>query len=74
MQFFHIFLISYAIQGHPIERTFLLESSEQCEVALRANEPLINMLGADAFCIDTGQLSSSIRPRLRPSAQSVGHQ
>ena len=74
MQFFHIFLISYAIQGHPIERTFLLESSEQCEVALRANEPLIDMLGADAFCIDTGQLSQSIRPKLRPSAQNADHQ
>ena len=74
MQFFHIFLISYAIQGHPIERTFLLENSEQCQVAIRANAPLIDMLGADAYCINTGQLSKSIRPKLRPSAQSVDRQ
>lgn len=74
MQFFHIFMISYVIQGHPLERTFLLETSEQCQVAIRANEPLIEMLGADAFCINTGRLSQSIRPKLRPSAQSVARQ
>lgn len=66
MQTFYIFLISYSIQGHPIERTLLLESSEQCQIAIRANEPLSDALGADLFCIDTGRISKSIRPKLRP--------
>ena len=67
MQFFYIFIFSYAIQGHPIERTLLLETSEQCQVAIRANERLVQILGADAYCINTGILSKRIRPQLRPS-------
>ena len=67
MQFFYIFIFSYAIQGHPIERTLLLETSEQCQVAIRSNEQLAKMLGADLFCVNTGRISKSIRPQLRPS-------
>ncbi len=67
MQFFYIFIFSYAIQGHPIERTLLLETSEQCQVAIRSNEQLAEMLGADLFCVKTGRISKSIRPQLRPS-------
>lgn len=74
METFYIFLISYSIQGHPIERTILLENSNQCQIAIRANEPLSDALGADMYCIDTGRISKSIRPRLRPSAQSEEHQ
>ena len=74
METFYIFLISYSIQGHPIERSLLLENSEQCQIAIRANEPLSNALGADLFCIDTGRISQSIRPKLRPSIQSEAHQ
>jgi len=66
MQFFYIFIFSYAIQGHPIERTLLLETSEQCQVAIRSNEQLAEMLGADLFCVNTGRISQSIRPQLRP--------
>ena len=74
METFYIFLISYTIQGHPIERTLLLENSNQCEIAIRANEPLSNELNANLFCIDTGRISKSLRPKLRPSTQSEGHQ
>lgn len=74
METFYIFLISYTLKGHPIERTILLENSEQCQIAIRANEPLSDSLGADMFCLDTGRISKSIRPRLRPSTQSEGHQ
>jgi hypothetical protein len=74
METFYIFLISYSIQGHPIERTILLETSNQCQIAIRANEPLSDALGADMYCIDTGRISKSIRPRLRPSTQSEAHQ
>lgn len=65
METFYIFLISYSIQGHPIERTLLLETKDQCQIAIRANEPLSDALGADLFCIDTGRISQSIRPKLR---------
>jgi len=68
METFYIFLISYSLQGHPIERTLLLENSEQCQIAIRANEPLSTALGADLYCIDTGRISKSIRPRLRPES------
>jgi len=74
METFYIFLISYTLQGHPIERTLLLETKEQCQIAIRANEPLSDALGADLFCIDTGRISQSIRPKLRPSTQSEAHQ
>jgi len=68
METFYILLFSYSIQGHPIERTLLLETSEQCQIAIRANEPLSDALGADLFCIDTGRISQSIKPRLRPES------
>ena len=74
METFYIFLISYTLQGHPIERTLLLESNEQCQIAIRANEPLSNELNADLFCIDTGRISKSLRPKLRPSVRSEDHQ
>ena len=66
METFYILLFSYSIQGHPVERTLLLENSEQCQIAIRANEPLSDALGADLFCIDTGKISKSIKPKLRP--------
>jgi hypothetical protein len=74
METFYIFLISYTLQGQPIERTLLLENADQCQIAIRANEPLSNELNADLFCIDTGRISSSLRPKLRPSIRSEGHQ
>ena len=74
METFYIFLISYTLQGHPIERTLLLENSNQCQIAIRANEPLSNELNANLFCIDTGRISKSIRPKLRTSIQSEDHQ
>lgn len=74
METFYIFLISYSIQGHPIERTLLLENKDQCQIAIRANEPLLDALGADLFCIDTGRISRSIRPKLRPQSGNEAYQ
>ena len=74
METFYIFLISYTLKGYPIERTILLKNSEQCQIAIRANEPLSDSLGADMFCLDTGRISNSIRPRLRPSTQNEDRQ
>ena len=69
METFYIFLISYTLQGHPVERTWILENSEQCQIAIRANEPVSTALNADLFCIDTGRLSTSIKPKLRPEGE-----
>ena len=67
MQFFHIFMLSYTLNGYPVESRLYLQNSEQCQVAIRANEQLVQILDADAFCVNTGILSKSIRPKLRPS-------
>ena len=74
MQFFHIFMLTYTLNGYPIENKLYLENSDQCQVAIRANERFGQILGVDAYCINTGILSKSIRPKLRPSAQSVARQ
>ncbi len=74
MQFFYIFMLTYTLNGYPVESRLYLQNSEQCQVAIRANERLVQILGADAYCINTGILSKSIRPRLRPSAQNVDRQ
>ena len=55
METFYVLLFSYTLKGYPVERTLLLESSEQCNTAIRANEDVATMLGADLFCIDTCQ-------------------
>ena len=65
METFYIYLISYTLQGHPTERTLILENKDQCQIAIRANEPLSDAIGADLFCIDTGRISTSLRPKLR---------
>lgn len=72
METFYVLLFSYTLKGYPVERTLLLESSAQCNTAIRANEDVATMLGADLFCIDTGRISKSIRPRLRPEGLTDG--
>jgi hypothetical protein len=43
------------------------DSSKACFDALRAAEALSDTMLADLFCENTGKLSASIRPKLRPS-------
>ena len=64
MEFFYIFMIEYTLRGHLMQRTFLLENSEQCQMAIRGNEELATALDANMYCINTGRLSKSIRPKL----------
>ena len=49
MQFFHIFMLAYTLNGYPVESKLYLQNSEQCQVAIRANERLVQILGADAY-------------------------
>lgn len=66
METFYLFVMVYTLQNHEITIRVPLETSAQCQIAIRANEPLSSELNADLYCIDTGRISKSIRPKLRP--------
>ena len=66
MTFFYALVINYALQGTPLQTQMYFESSKACTDALRAAEALSDTLSADLMCINTGKLSGSIRPKLRP--------
>ena len=74
METFYLFVMIYTLQNHEITIRVPLETSAQCQMAIRANEPLADELKADLFCIDTGKISKSIRPKIRASVQSEAHQ
>jgi hypothetical protein len=67
MTFFYALVIEYALQGTPLQTQMYFDSSKSCEKALRAAEALSDALEADLLCENTGKLSASIRPKLRPS-------
>ena len=67
MTFFYALIIEYALQGHPLQTQMYFDSSKACYDALRAAEALSDTLEADLLCVNTGKLSASIRPKLRPS-------
>ena len=73
MEFFTIFYIEYAIMGRQIESFLILPSSEACQIAIRDNEDMYQYFGADGdvnmWCLDTGVMSESIRPKLRPEGE-----
>ena len=66
MTFFYALVINYALQGTPLQTQMYFESSKACSNALRAAEALSDALPADLMCVNTGKLSGSIRPKLRP--------
>lgn len=66
MTFFYALIIEYALQGHPMHTRMYFENSKACSDALRAAEALSDAMPADLFCENTGKLSGSIRPKLRP--------
>ena len=72
MTFFYSLIIEYALQGHTLQARMYLESSKACYDALRAAEALSDAMPADLYCENTGKLSGSIRPMLRPSNPSTG--
>ena len=74
MENYFIFTIVYVLNGYPMESNILLDSSAKCQQVIRASEELSDALPADLFCKDTGILSKSLRPKLRPSTQSEAHQ
>lgn len=72
MEFFTAFYIEYTINNRLIETYLVLPTYEACQVMIRDNEDMSEYMGADGdvdmWCLDTGVLSASIRPKLRPQS------
>ena len=72
MEFFTAFYIEYAIKGRDIQTYILLPSYEACQVFIRDNEDMAEYMFADGdvdmWCLDTGVIAKSIRPKLRPES------
>jgi hypothetical protein len=72
MEFFTAFYIEYAINGRDIQTYIILPSYEACQVFIRDNEDMSEYMFADGdvdmWCLDTGVISKSIRPVLRPQS------
>lgn len=70
MEFFTAFYIEYTMMGRDIQTYILLPTSEACQVFIRDNENMSEYMGADGdvdmWCLDTGVMSTSIKPVLRP--------
>ena len=66
MTFFYALIIEYTLHGSPMYTRMYFDSSKACSDALRAAETLSDAMPADIFCENTGKLSGSIRPKLRP--------
>lgn len=70
MTFFYILIIEYVLQGHTLRTPIYFENAQDCSNALRAADALSTQIPADLYCENTGKLSGSIRPKLRP--QNLG--
>lgn len=70
MEFFTALYIEYTLRGYNIKTYLTLPSYEACQIAIRDNEDMYKYFNADSdvnmWCLDTGVLSRSIRPKLRP--------
>ena len=70
MEFFTAFYLEYAIKGRQIQTYLILPTYEACQVMIRDNEDMSEFMFADGdvdmWCLDTGVISESIKPRLRP--------
>lgn len=70
IEFFTAFYIEYTFQGRDIQTYMILPTSEACQVMIRDNEDMSDYMFADGdvnmWCLDTGVMSKSIRPKLRP--------
>ena len=70
MEFFFAFYMEYTVMGRDIQTYILLPSKEACQIFIRDNEDMAEYMFADGdvdmWCLTTGVLSKSIRPKLRP--------
>ena len=74
MEWFMALYIEYTIMGRDIETFLILPSREACQIAIRENEGMERYLNADGdvnmWCLETGVMSKSIRPKLRPKSNN----
>ena len=70
MEFFTAFYIEYTVRDMDIQTYILLPSYEACQVFIRDNENMSEYMNVDGdldmWCLDTGVMSKSIKPILRP--------
>jgi len=70
MEYFFALYIEYTIRGRDIETFLIVPSQEACQIAIRDNEDMYQYFDADGdvnmWCLETGVMSKSIRPMLRP--------
>jgi len=74
MATYYIFSIVYMLNGYEMTSQILTNSAEKCYELVRAAEEISNVLPADLYCTDTGRISASIRPKLRPQSGSEAYQ
>jgi hypothetical protein len=74
MEWFMALYIEYTIMGRDVETFLILPSREACQIAIRDNESMERYLNADGdvnmWCLETGVMSRSIRPKLRPKSNN----
>jgi hypothetical protein len=74
MEWFFALYIEYTIMGRDIETFLILPSHEACQIAIRDNESMERYFHADGdvnmWCLETGVMSRSIRPKLRPKSNN----
>jgi len=74
MEWFMALYIEYTIMGRDIETFLILPSREACQIAIRDNESMERYFHADGdvnmWCLETGVMSKSIRPKLRPKSNN----
>ena len=68
MTTYYIFTIIYMLNGYQMESHILVNSADKCYELVRAAEEISNVLPADVLCKDTGTVSASIKPKLRPES------
>ncbi len=73
MEYFFALYIEYTIKGRDIETFLIVPSEEACQIAIRDNEDMYKYFYADGdvnmWCLETGVMSQSIRPMLRPTSE-----
>lgn len=71
IEYFFTLYIEYTIKGRDIQTYLILPSHEACQIAIRDNEDMDQYFYADGdvnmWCLETGVMSQSIRPMLRPT-------
>jgi len=70
IEFFTILVIEYEVQGSPLSANIIFETRDHCEKALRIDQ-LYNVFydryeNTSMGCYETGVMSQSLRPKLRP--------